>query len=67
MVLGDEQPSRVVSRANHEVPMTIIAHDPKVLSRISSWDWTKGMLPSPTAPDWLMSAFRNRFFKAFDH
>ncbi|HEY2311134.1 MAG TPA: CDP-alcohol phosphatidyltransferase family protein [Gaiellaceae bacterium] len=67
MVLGDEQPSRVVSRANHEVPMTIIAHDPKVLSRISSWGWTKGMLPSPTAPHWLMSAFRNRFFRAFDH
>jgi phosphatidylglycerophosphate synthase len=67
MVLGDEQPSRVVSRANHVVPMTIIAHDPRVMSRISSWGWTKGMLPSQTAPDWLMSAFRNRFLNAFDH
>jgi hypothetical protein len=38
-----------------------------VIGRISSWGWTKGMLPSPTAPDWLMSAFRNRFLNAFDH
>jgi hypothetical protein len=25
------------------------------------------MLPSPTAPVWLMSAFRDRFLSAFDH
>ena len=67
LVLGDEQPSRVVARANHVVPMTIIAHDPKVIARLSSWGWTDGMLPSPTAPDWLMSDFRNRFLNAFDH
>ena len=67
IVLGDHQPSRVVSQANHEVPTTIIAHDPKVLARLSSWGWTNGMLPAPTAPVWLMSAFRNRFFNAFDH
>jgi hypothetical protein len=67
IVLGDEQPSTVVSQANHEVPITIIAHDPKVIDRLSSWGWTDGMLPSSTAPVWLMSAFRNRFFNAFDH
>jgi hypothetical protein len=48
------------------VPITIIAHDPKVIDRLSSWGWTDGMLPSATAPVWLMSAFRNRFFNAFD-
>jgi phosphatidylglycerophosphate synthase len=67
LVLGDHQPSRVIPQANHEVPMTIIAHDPKVIDRVSSWGWTDGMLPSPTAPVWLMSAFRNRFLNAFDH
>jgi phosphatidylglycerophosphate synthase len=67
IVLGDEQPSRVISQANHEVPMTIIAHDPKVIDRLSNWGWTNGMLPSSTAPVWLMSAFRNRFLNAFDH
>jgi phosphatidylglycerophosphate synthase len=67
IVLGDHQPSRVVEQANHEVPITIIAHDPKVIRRLAGWGWTNGMLPSPTAPVWLMSAFRNRFVNAFDH
>ena len=68
IVLGDHQPSRVVKvPPGHDVPITIVAHDPKVIARLSSWGWTNGMLPSPKAPVWLMSAFRNRFFDAFDH
>ena len=67
IVLGDEQPSRVVERANHEVPVTIIAHDPKVIRKIAGWGWTTGMLPSPTAPSWPENTFRNHFFNAFDH
>jgi hypothetical protein len=68
IVLGDHQPSRVVAQPpGHEVPITIIAHDPKVISRLSGWGWTHGMLPSPTAPVWLMSDFRNNFLNAFDH
>jgi phosphatidylglycerophosphate synthase len=67
IVLGDEQPSRVVEQAGHDVPTTIIARDPKVISRLDSWGWTNGMLPNSTAPVWLMSAFRDRFFDAFDH
>jgi hypothetical protein len=67
IVLGDEQPSRVVEQAGHDVPTTIIAHDPKVIDRLSGWGWTNGMLPSSTAPIWLMSAFRDHFFNAFDH
>jgi phosphatidylglycerophosphate synthase len=68
IVLGDHQPSRVIGgQPGHEVPITIIAHDPNVISRLSSWNWTDGMLPSSTAPVWQMSAFRNRFLEAFDH
>jgi phosphatidylglycerophosphate synthase len=67
IVLGDHQPSRVIAQADHNVPTTIIAHDPQVLRRLSGWGWTNGMLPGPTAPVWLMSAFRDRFFSAFDH
>jgi phosphatidylglycerophosphate synthase len=67
IALGDHQPSRVISQANHEVPVTIIAHDPKVMARLSSWGWTDGMLPASNAPDWLMSAFRDKFLNAFDH
>ena len=67
IVLGDHQPSRVIGgQPGHEVPTTIIAHDPNVISRLSSWGWTNGMLPSSTAPVWPMSAFRDNFFRAFD-
>jgi hypothetical protein len=67
IVLGDHQPSRVVEQADHDVPITIIAHDPNVISRLTSWGWTNGMLPDSSAPVWPMSAFRNRFLNAFDH
>jgi hypothetical protein len=67
IVLGDHQPSRVTDPESHEVPTTIIAHDPRVISRLSGWGWTRGMLPSSTAPVWPMSAFRDNFFNAFDH
>jgi phosphatidylglycerophosphate synthase len=67
VVLGDHQPSRVVtgSRPGHDVPISIIAHDPAVMRRIAGWGWVDGMRPAPTAPIWPMSAFRNRFLSAF--
>jgi hypothetical protein len=67
IVLGDHQPWTVVSGAepSHEVPISIIARDPAVLKRISGWGWTDGLEPSPRAPVWQMSAFRNRFLTAF--
>jgi phosphatidylglycerophosphate synthase len=66
IVLGDEQPSRIAEQANHDVPITLIAHDPKVIHRLASWGWTKGMLPGAAAPVWRENRFRNRFFNAFD-
>ncbi|HEY2790813.1 MAG TPA: sulfatase [Micromonosporaceae bacterium] len=67
VVLGDHQPATIVTgqKASHNVPISIIAHDPSVLSSISSWDWQPGLLPSPTAPVWQMSAFRDRFLSAY--
>jgi phosphatidylglycerophosphate synthase len=67
IVLGDEQPARIIEPAGRDVPITIIAHDPNVISRLTSWGWTDGMLPGSTAPVWLESAFRDRFLNAFDH
>ncbi len=68
IVLGDHQPLPVVSgqHPNHDVPISIIAHDPKVLKRIGSWGWGPGLQPKHNAPVWPMSAFRNRFLTAFD-
>jgi hypothetical protein len=67
IVLGDHQPWSEVSglEPSHEVPISIIAHDPSVLKRISGWGWNNGLLPNPTAPVWPMSAFRDRFLTAF--
>jgi phosphatidylglycerophosphate synthase len=67
-VVGDEQPLPIVSgeTANHDVPISIVAHDPKVLKQIGSWGWGPGLRPRANAPVWPMSAFRNRFLSAFD-
>jgi hypothetical protein len=67
VVLGDHQPATVVSGtgSGHDVPISIIAHDPKVLDQISSWGWQDGLLPDPQAPVWPMDAFRDRFLSAY--
>ncbi|MDQ1692135.1 MAG: hypothetical protein QOD87_2243 [Pseudonocardiales bacterium] len=67
VVLGDHQPARIVTGqgASHDVPITIIAHDPATMDQISSWGWQDGMRPGPNAPVWPMDAFRDRFLTAF--
>jgi len=67
IMLGDHQPGHIVSRygVNHDVPVSIIAHDPAVLRRIGGWGWVSGVRPSADAPVWPMSAFRDRFLPAF--
>jgi len=65
--LGDHQPIPLVTgkNASRDVPITIVAKDPAVLDRVSSWGWTDGLKPDPKAPVWPMAAFRNRFLAAF--
>jgi hypothetical protein len=53
--------------AVHDVPITIVAKDPKVLDRISGWGWTDGLHPAAQAPVWKMDSFRDRFLTAFAH
>jgi hypothetical protein len=67
LVLGDHQPAHVVSGygVDHDVPMSIIAHDPSVIRRIAPWGWTPGMRPAAHAPVWRMSAIRNHVLDAF--
>jgi phosphatidylglycerophosphate synthase len=67
VVLGDHQPATVVTGygASHDVPISVIAHDPGVMDQIAGWRWQAGMLPSPQAPVWPMAAFRDRFLAAF--
>ena len=75
VVLGDHQPSTIVtgqgpnhprsSRLSHDVPISVIAHDPAVLDQIAGWGWEDGLRPGPQAPVWPMDAFRDRFLSAF--
>jgi hypothetical protein len=67
ILLGDEQPPSVISgnRANHVVPVSVIAHDPSVFRQIAPWHWQDGLLPGPQAPLERMDAFRNQFLGAF--
>ena len=65
--LGDHEPVPLVvgQNASRDVPITIVAKDPKVFDRISSWGWQDGLNPNPKAPVWRMDTFRDRFLTAF--
>jgi hypothetical protein len=68
VVLGDHQPSTIVTGqggVSHDVPISIIAHEPAVLDQISGWGWKDGLKPDPKAPVWPMDAFRDRFLNAY--
>ncbi|MFD0520932.1 hypothetical protein [Paractinoplanes durhamensis] len=65
--LGDHQPASVVvgQNASKDVPISIVAKDPKVFERIADWGWTTGLTPAPDAPVWPMNEFRDRFLTAY--
>ncbi len=68
IMVGDHLPATTVSGtdANHDVPISVLAHDPTVLDRLAGWDWSNGLLPDQQAPVWPMDLFRDRFLSAFD-
>ena len=65
--LGDHQPVPTVTAGDtgKDVPITIVAHDKKVLDRISDWGWSDGLKPAENAPTWGMDKFRDRFMTAY--
>ena len=67
IALGDHQPHSYVSgeHVGHDVPISVIAQDPAVMSRIADWGWQDGLHPSPDASVWRMDTFRDRFLDAF--
>ncbi|MDY7088046.1 MAG: sulfatase [Actinomycetota bacterium] len=67
VLLGDHQPASVVVGTNStkDVPISIVAKDPKVLDRIAPWGWTDGLTPAPDAPLWPMNEFRDKFLTAY--
>lgn len=67
ILLGDHQPASIVSGydADHEVPISIIASDQRVLDRIADWHWQPGLLPDDQAPVWRMDTVRDRLLQAY--
>ena len=67
LVLGDHQPHSYVTgpHPGHDVPVSLIARDPRVLHRIGDWGWQRGLHPGPDAPVWPMDAVRDRVLRAF--
>lgn len=65
--LGDHQPIVRVSGydSGRDVPVSIVAKDPKVLDKIASWGWSDGLRPAQDTPVWKMSDFRDRFLTAY--
>ncbi|MFF1276763.1 sulfatase [Streptomyces marokkonensis] len=65
--LGDHQPVPTVTAGDtgKDVPVTIVAKDPKVLDRVAGWGWTDGLKPAADAPRWGMDKFRDRFMTAY--
>jgi phosphatidylglycerophosphate synthase len=68
LVLGDHQPHSYVTgpHPGHDVPATVVTHDPRVLRRIADWGWRPGLRPSEDGPVWRMDAVRDRVLAAFD-
>jgi len=66
VVLGDHQPHDYVTGpgVDHDVPVSVIAHDPAVLRRLDGWRWQDGLRPRPDAPVWRMDGFREHFLAA---
>ena len=67
VVLGDHQPHSGVSGTDisHDVPISLVAHDPAVLRQISSWGWSAGLHPASAIPTLPMNEFRDRFLAAY--
>ncbi|HEY0950707.1 CDP-alcohol phosphatidyltransferase family protein [Nocardioides sp.] len=67
VVLGDHQPHSYVTGPDpgHDVPISVIAQDPRVARRIAAWGWQPGLRPRPDATVWPMDAFRDRFLETF--
>ncbi|MDR7090212.1 hypothetical protein [Cellvibrio fibrivorans] len=72
LVLGDHQPAPIVTgdsghltSSARDVPIHLIARDPKVIDAVAHWQWTPGMLPAADAPVWRMDELRNRLIETF--
>ena len=67
LLLGDHPPAPMVSGDpdTRQVPVHLIARDPRVIDAIADWQWHPGLLPGKDAPVWRMDSLRDKFVEAF--
>ena len=67
LLLGDHPPAPMVSGDpdTRQVPVHLIARDPRVIDAIADWQWHPGLLPGDDAPVWPMDSLRDKFVEAF--
>ncbi len=67
LLLGDHPPAPMVSGDpdTRQVPVHLIARDPRVIDAIADWKWHPGLLPGEDAPVWRMDSLRDKFIEAF--
>ena len=67
VVLGDHQPSKIITGEDpsHDVPISIIAHDPAVLGKIAGVGLEHGLAAQLAGAGLADDAFRDRFLSAF--
>ncbi len=69
IVVGDHQPAPLVTGegVSRDVPMHVIAGDPRLLEPFLNWGFASGMRPDEKAPVRRMDEFRDWFLDAYSY
>ncbi|APX14121.1 sulfatase-like hydrolase/transferase [Tateyamaria omphalii] len=67
IVAGDHQAAGFVAGSDNKDVAVHMIGPPDVLDRITHWEWTDGLIPSPDGPVRRMDSFRNAFLDAFTY
>ncbi len=65
IVLGDHEPARFISGVDGFDVAIHVVGPPELIAEINTWQFTPGLVPSPTLAPWRMNEFRQRFVDAF--
>ena len=65
IVLGDHEPARFISGVDGFDVAIHVVGPPALIAEIDAWQFTPGLVPSPTLAPWRMNEFRQRFVDAF--
>lgn len=65
IVLGDHEPAQFISGVPTQDVAIHIMGPPELLKNIDAWNFTPGLIPSPSVQAWRMDEFRAKFVQTF--